>query len=200
MVPERNDRESYYEMEKQKHVLAVRKGQKVYVEGIVGPTVEGVATLRELDNWLYAVVFEEDAIICVEGFLEMTVRNLRFARKNLSKVERSMYKGVRILHSSVKNHGVRRPLLAALLQAGEKPKYVPGGAQWSVAFCDNQDGEGGEIIVPAPTSDTEYYCDGAIPNFFVVKASDIKNILATLSSQDPRDVLLKNSRLVSAYV
>jgi hypothetical protein len=161
--------------------LAVPAGQRLYVDGIVGPTVyeDGLAYVEELPDGHALITFEKDALVSAENLHDnlMTCKHVRFARANRARAERNRSRKERLFHHTVK---LFPKLEAGLFQAGFKPIYVPGGLQYAIAFC----GDDGEMIIGAPFKSKEYAHEGEIPAGFIVSRHIISPILAGLRSRE----------------
>jgi hypothetical protein len=161
--------------------LAVPAGQRLYVEGMVGPTVteDGLAYVEKLPDGHTLITFEKDALVSAENLHSnlMTCMHLRYARVNRSRTERNRTRRERLFHHTVK---LWPKLEAGLWQAGFKPIYVPGGLQYAIAFC----GDDGEMIIGAPFKTVEYSHEGEIPAGFIVSRHIISPILAGLRPRE----------------
>lgn len=161
--------------------LAIPAGQRLYVEGIVGPTVyeDGLAEVEELGDGHALITFQRDALVSAESLHQnlMTCKHVRYARANRDRRDRERSRGQRLFHHTVK---IFPKLLAGLFQAGLKPIYVPGGLQYAIAFC----GDDGEMIIGAPFKGVEYPNDGEIPAGFIVSRHHISPILAGLRARE----------------
>ena len=138
----------------------------------------------------YLIVFNQDVLTKVEGLSDnlMTCTHLRFVRANRPKPEATEVvatgekatagRKLRVFHSHVTLFG---RLLAACLQANREPISIPGGLQYALAFCNDENGEGGEQIIAAPPKGMEVDETnvGEICSGFIVLNSDIDELLAS---------------------
>ncbi len=184
-------------VERQIDVVALRKGQILFVRGIVGPTVdtdELSEEITELNDGHKLVRFRKNVIVAVEGLHPnlMTCHHLRFAR--LNQVESRRYKNRgdvdsdtgrkrQLFHNRITRFIGRRHLLAALLQKDYRPIYIPGGLRYAIARCPDENGLGGETIIPAPKRGVKYKEDGEIPSGFIIQTNEIDSLLDSLSSR-----------------
>ncbi|MBI3633964.1 MAG: hypothetical protein HY226_06795 [Candidatus Vogelbacteria bacterium] len=179
--------------------ISFYKGQKLYVRGIVGSTAENgdLATITDLPDKHSLVVFNEDVLTRVEGLSDnlMTCTHLRFVRANRPKPEQTATttkaesaegetkRKPRVFHSRVTLFG---RLLAACLQANLEPVSVPGGLQYALAFCNDENGDGGEQIIAAPPKGMKVEPEdaGEICTGFIVPNSQVDELLAGLPPRE----------------
>ena len=183
--------------------VAFFKGQKLYVRNILGDTVDDLAKVEELEDKHVLVTFNQDVLATVEGLHQnlFTCNNLRFVRTKRPYVKKSSAevqqtssasaessekdtkkKRRRSFHNHVTIFG---RLNAACLHAGREPISIPGGLQYALAYRDDENGEGGEVIVAAPRRGVKLTDEivGECCTGHIVRKDEIDTLLAGLPAK-----------------